>query len=435
MAAEDGPPGDALTPRQFAEWARRNMEAEQAAKAGAGAVDAQGAEPGESGAPAQKTPGSQPPAPRRGESLHTRLTRERFDEALSLWNADDALKQFLLELFDDAPRWNFFALLRAIQALSPDKPRIGDANSPKKESFRLGQFPSLAFARVAIQGVQPAHGRRPPRIVCNHFGLLGPNGPMPLDFSEYVRSRSAARDRTLEAFLDIFHHRMMSLLFKAWAIAQPPVEFDRASEDRMAGYIGSLIGLGTGSTAGRDSIPDLAKLHYAGRLAGHTKNAEGLEAIIGDFFKVRCRLVQFVGQWLDLPTEDRCILGASRATGTLNGSCVVGSKVWDVTQRFRLVLGPMGIDAYERFLPGGRSFPRMVDWVKNYCGWEFRWDAQLILAKDDIPTLRLGSGARLGWTTWLRTRPLDKDADHLVLRPESLESGLSKGAVAAGAVS
>jgi predicted component of type VI protein secretion system len=31
-------------------------------------------------------------------------------------------------------------------------------------------------------------------------------------------------------------------------------------------------------------------------------------------------------------------------------------------------MGPMDLDQYTGFLPGGRSWPRLVDWVRNYIG-------------------------------------------------------------------
>lgn len=67
------------------------------------------------------------------------------------------------------------------------------------------------------------------------FGMLGPNGPLPLHLTEYARSRSIhAGDQTLVRFLDIFHHRFMALFYRAWAQAQPTVSLDRPGEDRFS---------------------------------------------------------------------------------------------------------------------------------------------------------------------------------------------------------
>ena len=72
---------------------------------------------------------------------------------------------------------------------------------------------------------------------------------------------------------------------------------------------------------------------------------------------------------------------------------------------------------YERLLPNGKSFERVKYWVLNYCGQHFFWDLQLVLRADEVPQIRLGQFGRVGWTTWLKTKPFTADADQLVLNP------------------
>ena len=71
----------------------------------------------------------------------------------------------------------------------------------------------------------------------------------------------------------------------------------------------------------------------------------------------------------------------------------------------------------ERLLPSGHSFTRLRDWIRNYCGEHYFWDAQLVLARDEVPEVKLGQAGRLGWTTWLKTKPFDHDPDDLILQP------------------
>jgi hypothetical protein len=52
--------------------------------------------------------------------------------------------------------------------------------------------------------------------------------------------------------------------------------------------------------------------------------------------------------------------------------------------------GPMSLADYERMLPRGESFERVKDWVLNYCGQHFFWDAQLVLHAAEVPPTRLG---------------------------------------------
>jgi type VI secretion system protein ImpH len=250
------------------------------------------------------------------------------------------------------------------------------------------------------------------------FGLLGPNGPMPLHLTEYAeRRQSFFKDRTLARFLDVFHHRMISFFYRAWACSQLTVSRDRPQADRFGAYVASTFGLGMDSLRNRDSVPDTAKLHYSGRLACPTRNAEGLEAILSDYFGVKAEIEQFVGQWIDLPKDCCCRVGESRSTGLLGSTVIVGARTWDCQQKFRIKLGPMSFADYERMLPGGESFRRLRDWVRNYVGDELSWDVQLVLKADEVPTAQLGKTGRMGWTTWMKSRPTEKDVDDLVLIP------------------
>ena len=126
--------------------------------------------------------------------------------------------------------FDFFALMRRMESLRPDSPRIGKASRPSQEALRLGQEPELDFAPAALATF--AHeGGAAPRLGVRFFGLLGSQGPMPLHLTEYVRERLRHRnDPTLARFLDIFHHRLLSLFYRAWAQSQPAVQHDRPAE-------------------------------------------------------------------------------------------------------------------------------------------------------------------------------------------------------------
>jgi type VI secretion system protein ImpH len=231
-----------------------------------------------------------------------------------------------------------------------------------------------------------------------------------------MRARSA-QDPALVRFLDVFHHRMLSLFYRAWASSRPAVHADRPASDRFTVYVGSMFGQGTAAFRGRDAAPDAAKLHYAGRLSLQARNAEGLESILADFFDVPVELEPFHGRWIDIPEASRWRLGESPETGALGASTTVGARAWDRHLAFRLVVGPVGLERYEKFLPGGESLRRLDALVRNYAGDEFDWDVKLVLAREEVPPLRLGGPTRLGISTWLASRTPDRDPADLVLNP------------------
>ena len=125
----------------------------------------------------------------------------------------------------------------------------------------------------------------------------------------------------------------------------------------------------------------------------------------------------FVARWIDLPQDCLLRLGESPQSGTLGTTAVVGDRVWDCVQTFRIALGPLSFEQFRRFLPGGESLQRLVDLVRNYVGDEFAWQIQLVLCKEAIPKSELGQAGQLGWTTWLASEDRTEDADDMVLEP------------------
>lgn len=315
-------------------------------------------------------------------------------------------------------RYDFYQVVRRYECAHLDWPRVGKSQKPAQDPLRFGQTPSLAFAPAAISEFHRDGGAAAPHLLINFMGLLGPNGPLPLHITQYIRDRlHNFHDPTISAFLDVFHHRAISLFYRAWAMCQPTVNGDRPDDDRMAFYMNCLIGLGFPGLVDRDAVPDDAKRYFTGRLALQTHNAEGLEAILADFFNLPVRISQFIGHWVELPDEYRCKLGASPLTGSLGRSSLVGTRYWDVRQKFRIVLGPLSLDDYKRFLPSGSSFPALRDWVRNYVGLHLKWDVQLILMPRQVPRLSLGESGQLGWTTWLASDGFERPAEDLILQP------------------
>lgn len=329
-------------------------------------------------------------------------------------------------LFDALARepwaFDFLQAMRRIECAFPDKPRWAGALRPQDEPVRLGQEPSLSFAPASLSAFKDGKEGAPPRLEVRFFGLLGPNGPLPLHLTEYARHRQLHHgDETFTRFLDLIHHRFLALFYRAWAQAQPTVSLDRPQQDRFATYVGSLIGIGQPGLQQRDHVPDNAKRFHAGLLARQVRNAEGLHAVLGSYFELPVAVEQYVGHWMPLRERDHSRLGRNR----LGTDTVLGRRVWDRQSKFRLHIGPMSLAQYEAFLPGGDALPRLADWVRFYTNGELGWDARLKLKRDDVPPLRLARGGRLGWTSWLGTRRTDRDADDLVLDAERLLAGRS----------
>lgn len=312
---------------------------------------------------------------------------------------------------------DFFQLLRRLQATCPGMPEIGTALRPKDEPMRFAQEVSLAFAPSTIAGAKWNDQRGRLEVILRFLGLLGANGPMPSHLTEYVSERKRHHnDHTLDAFLNIFHHRYYTLFFRAWALNQPTVDQDKAGRRRHRKYLTSLFGLGTGGLEGRDAVPDSARIFYAGWMCGQSRSGAGLGAILADFYQLPVELKDFCGTWLDLPGSSRTQLGSSPDTGTLGVSIFAGEKMWLGNIKFRLRIGPLTLAQLKSFLPGGLAWERLCGWVRFYCNHEHFWEVQLVIHRPEVPACILGQDARLGHTTWIGSPRASPEIDDLILQ-------------------
>ncbi len=310
----------------------------------------------------------------------------------------------------------FYHVLRLLEALYRERPRLGRSRRPADDPVRLSQEVAMTFESASLTSFKTGVDGAPHQLAVRLFGLLGPNGPLPLHLTEYVLARRRDhRDDTFEKFLNIFHHRMLSLFYRAWANNEPTVGRDRPGEDQFSAYIGPLLGLGGAPSKKTNDIPNETKYYYCGLLAAQTKCAHGLSSFITDYFKVPSRIEEFIGEWISLPEQYICRLGRDRINGTLGESVLLGSKVWSSQHKFRIHIGPLSLEEYRRFLPAGDRINRLVQLVRNYIGDELAWDVRLILKKEEVPAAGFNGRTRLGWTAWSGRRQSEKDADDLIL--------------------
>ncbi|WCX36041.1 type VI secretion system baseplate subunit TssG [Pseudomonas aeruginosa] len=294
--------------------------------------------------------------------------------------------------------YDFFQALRRIECESPQLPRLGHSVRLADDPLHLGQKPDCTFAPSTLASVSQAGTAAVPRLDQFFFGLTGPNGPLPLHLTEYARERQRnVNDATFKRFMDVFHHRLLTLFYRAWAEARPEISHDRIDDDYWSARLAALSGRGMPSLRGREPLADTARYYYTGHLAAQTRYPDGLRVILAEYFEVPVAVEEYVGQWLELPERSR--LGVDSTS--LGMDVCLGTHVWDRQHKFRLRLGPLDLDQYQRFLPDGDHFVELAAWVAEYLGEELDWDVNLVLQRHEVPPLGLQGGGRLGFNTWL----------------------------------
>jgi type VI secretion system protein ImpH len=302
------------------------------------------------------------------------------------------------ELLSEPWRFDLLGTLRRFEREHPQKPRVGDAATLSDEYVILSQDPYLEFPASTLEGaVREESGRV--RLIARFLGMFGPQGALPLTTTEEAYSWLLERDDAFPRFCDIFQRRLLALFYRAWADPRPIAQNDRPGADRFIAYIGSMIGIGSPPYRGADSISDFAKMEYAGLIAPRAKSASRLRGLIAGLFGVKVEIDEFVGSWLSFEKEERTQLGAKQSR--LGSDCIVGSSMFSVNDKFRIRIFVKDIEQYQRFLPGAELAQQVHDAVFLYIGEEFDWDMELAIPAGEITPVRVGLGAKLGWTSWM----------------------------------
>ena len=237
------------------------------------------------------------------------------------------------------------------------------------------------------------------------MGLIGPSGVLPHAYNELVVERLWDKDLSLASFLDIFHHRLISLFYLAWKKHRFPENYLPEAKDRLSSYLLSLIGLGTPGLARMIGLPKESLAFYSGLLSRQVPSAATIEAAVAYYSGTNVRLEQFIERMLALSPEDQTQLGV--ANGKLGLDAVCGSYVWECQTKFRVDLGPMPYADFIRFWPTGDLLQPVFALVKYMVGIEYEFEIRVFLKREEVPPCILGleipSPAPLGWGTWLKS--------------------------------
>jgi type VI secretion system protein ImpH len=330
------------------------------------------------------------------------------------WQGERSLEEWL---FAEPYRFDFFQAVRLLESLRPDAESPGQGSEPEREAVRFRSRVALDFPASEVQQIVPAADADdreggaaiPAEMTVNFMGLAGAFGPLAIPDTELLLERIRSRDFAARDFLDTFNHRLVSLMYQARKMHRPALTTQSPDQTPVARYLYSFFGLGLTALRGRMRIPDRALLYTAGILSQQPRSAAGLERLLACHFQVTVRVRQLVGRWRPLEPGEWTRIGKVRGRNQMLGmSTSIGTRIWDQQGSFVVQLGPLTQAQFFDFLPSGTAYRPLSELTHFYAGPEFEFAFRLTLQAAAVPETRLGQ-ARLGWTSWLKTRPFATD--------------------------
>ena len=341
-------------------------------------------------------------------------------------------------LSSEAWKFDFFQAVRLISGFrqqeadrrsNVEAAPVGTDNAIDKEDVTFRSHPSFSFPANEIQSAGENTSVIPDELTVAFMGLIGPSGILPDHYTRRILDEMRDGKHSLHDFLDLFHHRLVSLFYRAWQKYRAEVTWESArtgaDEDPFSNSLYALSGLSEKQARDRLSFDDSTIAFYSGHFSSGSRSMTGLEDLLSDYFDLPVKIEQYCARWLYLNDDDTSRLPSrSDSEGrfcTLGRDFVLGSRIRDVQSKFRISLGPLNYEQFERFLPIGEECRSLSDMVLLYVGNDQDFDIRPVLTASEIPVMRLnskeGQASYLGWNTWLQSRPFAKNARNAVFSP------------------
>ncbi|WP_069385199.1 type VI secretion system baseplate subunit TssG [Halomonas caseinilytica] len=308
----------------------------------------------------------------------------------------------LTPLVDGARRYDFYQLVELLHQHYGDDLEGDREADPAAERVRFEASASLGFPGSDIITLEPRGDERCTMRV-SFLGLQGAQSPLPGYYLEAMAHAEAHREGTAGDFLNLFNHRVLSLLHRGWRKYRHYVRYQDGAADGFSAAIFSLVGLADERLRGETPINWSKMLAYAGQLAGRSRSPDVVAGIVGHCFDLDGVEVEtWVHRWVEIPPDQRTRSGLSGST--LGQDMVAGGWVDDISGKFALRMRGLDLARFRDFLPDGRDHQALHTLMEFVLREPLAYDLELELLERDVKPMRLGEGGscQLGWTTFVQ---------------------------------
>lgn len=315
----------------------------------------------------------------------------------------------LVNLIQREPeRFNLFQAIYLVKRVLAAEGMNTDAGI-RSLSFRTRV--SLGFPSSEIVALL---SRDPPdegyTLVTNVISLAGPQGPLPMVFTEYLLEEARRRNKAGLDFLDIFNERILALLYQVRAKRHLELNIGSPVQHpifrALKALMGNLDGPGVSGPVSSDELP---LIRHAGLQGVAPRSLSSFLVTLRDRTGIRFGGRPFIGSWLDLDSDDISSLGRKqghRMPTKLGINSTLGGRVWDQSSCVEIVADELDRSDFERLLPGGRYYLLVGRLASQYFQFAIRIILNLQLKNGCEIESRLSGNSKiqLGNNSWLGLR-------------------------------
>ena len=261
------------------------------------------------------------------------------------------LHRLIDRVLEDGARLPFEGVVRLLHEVQPQNRHVGHDGPPRTEPVRFRQRSNLGFGSGDLGGVrrvaETGSGFRGFEVTTNFLGLAGAESPLPAyyleDFTEDLDERNL-----VGGLLDLLHHRLLSLFYRAQQKHRHSTTYRWDASDPLSK---NLLSFGGGEHATGRLEPGTV-VRFASVLMRQSRSGEQIERCLQAAFPhVPLQLEPCLVRWVAIPPDQRLRLGTQNHQ--LGVDAVIGEMIRDRSSTFGLRIGPMPIEDFDDFLPGG----------------------------------------------------------------------------------
>ena len=284
---------------------------------------------------------------------------------------------------------NLYRFCQLVEQAMPNHPPLGSTTHPADDPVRFRPDPGMGFPASEFKGIETSdvYPERPATVRTRLLGLYGVDSPLPTAYLDDIAQRREGHE-ALEAFLDIFNHRIFTQFYRIWRKYSYPATFEAGGIDATSQCLLGLIGLGIPGTAKQIATPISRFLALLSVMRLPTRNAEGIIALVK--LLAPNTVARITPHW---PQKVLLTQPASLSVShpvSLSQGTPLGCVGYDANSQLHLALFTEDLNEARGWLPGAQLHNDLLVLLRVYLGWRCTAKLQLSLPVNSLPKPVLG---------------------------------------------
>lgn len=279
---------------------------------------------------------------------------------------------------------------------------IGTDCLPEYEKLRFKSNAQLAFAGQSVESEQEADDLQV--LYTNFLQLFGTEGVLPQHYSKLLSQRLKQKDYAMSDFLDMFHHRLVSLFYRAWCKYRLAPQYEAHRLSSRQDPVTKLID----AVSGNQNTQSNNQRYYAGHFAKRLRSATNLKTLLMDFLGKPVEIDEFIGTWLTVPDSTLSRLTKRKSQRVKLGSGVfIGRRSWSAQSKIIVRVRELSHDYYQQIMPGSARYKTLQQIISVYTPAHISVEVHFHVTAAAERTC-LSKPPQLSRNTWLHTQINDQ---------------------------